>query len=84
MGKRKATPEQRLQAIAMLEEGKTGAEVAKKFGVSRVRVYQWKVEARKQPLQESSDNPAYARLLSDVEQLKVDMQLVKRLLAKRK
>jgi transposase len=83
VGKSKTTPEERREAIAMLAAGKTGDEVAKLFGVSRVRVYQWKVEAKK--AQEGLGSaPTYADLARDVQQLKVDMQLVKELLATRR
>lgn len=81
MGKAKTTIEQRLRAVAMLEEGKTGAEVAKRFGVSRIRVYQWKVEMKKRA-DTPSAFPRFAQIARDVEQLKREVRALKRLIRK--
>ena len=77
MGAAKTTVEERIRAVAMLEEGRTGAEVAKLFGVSRIRVYQWKVEMKKRA-ETASGFPSYAQLARDVEQLKRDVRRLKK------
>lgn len=82
MGKSKATKEERQEAVRLLDAGMTGHDVAKKFGVSRALVYLWKSAAKRNPASKASDQ-TFADLVRRVEQLEIDMAVMKKAYTKR-
>lgn len=81
MGKSKATKEQRQEAVRLLEAGKPGEEVARKFGVSRALVYLWKSTEKKKE-NSRAIGQTNADLVRRVEQLEIDVAVLKKAFTK--